>query len=290
MTRFLILLALTGVLNAQISKSEIRSLFNFKPSQITSEEMKVKSKELDKFWDKIKKDTAKSLPALRLELLSNDNPPFFYSDCAKLLLKLTDNDNDRRVAYQAMMKCDVGDAHKRDFLFITQFLALKGLNTVPLAFRIMDYPAFSVFLPEHFFRLGSGDCFLFAVLANHRNYFVPAIIDSFQNGLTNESKKVILFRSLWYSIDCKADSIIQDAILEDTLLAGYYQRLSERISFDPNEFEKDDFYRDYVKQFIDKTFDELDLMRRKRVMGLSDEMIGDLDLMNYYMRQRRNCR
>src|SRR5690606_11004913 len=94
----------------------IDNIYNFKPSLLTDEEKELKIPALDKFWKKVESDSVRYLPELRLELKRNGHNPFFYYDGSGLLLSLTNNRADKKLAIEAIAKCDLEDISQKIYV------------------------------------------------------------------------------------------------------------------------------------------------------------------------------
>ena len=89
--------------------AEILKTYGFQPHTLSQKEIEAKSNDLDQFWNKVKDRKEQYLPLLRAELQAPSNPSFFYYDCSKLLLSLSENIDDRKIALKAIPKVDLLD-------------------------------------------------------------------------------------------------------------------------------------------------------------------------------------
>jgi hypothetical protein len=94
---------------------EILDIYDFQPHLLGDQELSRKSAILDRFWDKAKSDSALYLPALRKELTDFSNPPFFLYDGSMLLLNLSKDAPDRKIALAAIAHCDLRDVQPQEY-------------------------------------------------------------------------------------------------------------------------------------------------------------------------------
>src|SRR5438034_1337686 len=90
-------------------REELLGVYSFTPHTLTKEEINRKSEVLDSFWRKAKSAPKIYLPVLKRELQRRDAPVFFLYDGSMLLLTLSDSAENRRLALQAIAKCDLRD-------------------------------------------------------------------------------------------------------------------------------------------------------------------------------------
>ncbi|MGZ3579771.1 MAG: DUF4124 domain-containing protein, partial [Syntrophales bacterium] len=136
--------------------AEIVKTYRFQPHTLSQKEIEAKSNDLDQFWNKVKDRKEHYLPLLRAELQAPSNPSFFYYDCSKLLLSLSENVGDRKIALKAIPKADLLDVQHDDYLRTVHMLARDELDTSDAALRILDYPQFKAFIPQHALTLGQN--------------------------------------------------------------------------------------------------------------------------------------
>jgi hypothetical protein len=122
-------------------RQAIKSVYGFQPHTLTDAEIAAKSKELDKFWDTVKSDTARYLPLLRRALIEATNPPFFYYDGSELLLSVSNRRHDQQIALMAIPHCDLRDVEHKAYLFTVFRLAREALDTSEAAFKILEDPS-----------------------------------------------------------------------------------------------------------------------------------------------------
>ena len=135
--------------------SKVVELYSFEPHKLTNAEMQAKAGQLDQFWAMAKADPSNTLPLLRRELENPSNSAFFYYDGSKLLLALSTDRSDQALALRSIAKADLQGVQHSDYLKTVHWLASKGFDARDAAFRILAFPDFKAFIPQH--ALGSVD-------------------------------------------------------------------------------------------------------------------------------------
>ena len=101
-------------------------LYSFLPQMLNKEEIARKSEQMDKFWKLVSTNQANLLPMLRKELMREDNPPFFYYDGSKLLLSLSNEIGDKKLAAASIARCDLQGVKPKDYLTLQRNLIYKA--------------------------------------------------------------------------------------------------------------------------------------------------------------------
>jgi hypothetical protein len=191
-------LALAQAVSAPDFHAKVVELYSFEPHKLAAAEMKEKSGELDKFWAMVKADPATTLPLLRAELEKPENSAFFFYDGSKLLLALSMTPSDRALALRAIAKADLRGVQHSDYLQTIHWFASKGFDTREAAFRILAFPDFKAFIPQHSLTLGqdySLICMLFAMDETGLVSDLTARLSSESDPVTQKS----LLLALWYT-------------------------------------------------------------------------------------------
>src|SRR5882672_6454522 len=134
--------------------SKVLALYGFEPHKLKDAEMKVKSDQLDHFWSMAKADPVNILPLLRRELADPSNSAFFFYDGSKLLLSLSKDRADQLLALRSIPKADLMGIQHDDYLRTIKWFANNGFDTREAAFRILAFPDFKAFIPQHALTLG----------------------------------------------------------------------------------------------------------------------------------------
>lgn len=177
--------------------ARVASLYAFHPHAMTKAEVNAKSVELDAFWTAAKADPSHVLPLLREELSRTPSPDFFAYDGAKLLLALSTDRADRELALASLPKADLLDVDNTDYLKTIHRFASEGFDTRAAAFRILAYPGFKAFIPEHSLTLAQNFSLIYMLYAMEGVSFDQDLIDRLATEPDPVSQKSLL-RATWY--------------------------------------------------------------------------------------------
>jgi hypothetical protein len=186
---------------------EIIETYNFQPHLLSNQEINKKSAALDQFWNRAKAEGAIYVPALRQELTDFKNPPFFLYDGSALLLSLSDTSADRKVALAAMARCDLRDVQTKDYFYQVHRMATLHEDTTAAAFRILERPEFSVFIPQHVLTLGQNYALVYMLLPTDQDYWLQPTMDRLRNEADETAQKSLILL-LWYAQTDAADQAI----------------------------------------------------------------------------------
>jgi len=196
------LLAAGLVTAAPISQTEFHSkvlaLYSFEPHKLKEAEMKVKSDQLDQFWSMAKADTVNTLPLLRRELADPSNSAFFYYDGSKLLLSLSKDQADRLLALRSIPKSDLTGIQHDDYLRTIKWFANNGFDTREAAFRILAFPDFKAFIPQHALTLGQNYSLIYMLFPLNESVFSADLAGRLSLERNAQSLKSLLL-ALWYT-------------------------------------------------------------------------------------------
>lgn len=188
--------------------AEILKTYGFQPHTLSQKEIEAKSNDLDQFWNKVKNRKEQYLPLLRAELQAPSNSSFFYYDCSKLLLSLSENIDDRKIALKAIPKVDLLDVQPNDYLRTIHMLARNELDTSDAALRILDYPQFKVIIPEHALTLDQDFSLIYMLIPTKEEYYLQKLIKRLSVEKNIASQKSII-QMLWYTVTKQGDQAIQ---------------------------------------------------------------------------------
>jgi hypothetical protein len=249
----LVLLFLTTVISpssaiAAANEDDFHSLivehYSFSPPKLSNEERELKSKALDSFWSWVSSDRVTLLPKLREELDRTDNSPFFYYDGSKLLLSLSKETKDKQLAVMAIARSDLSEIQAEDYVRTILRLGTEGIDTVNAAFRVLDYPDFTVVVPAHSLKLGQDYSLILMVLQLPDYLFVEKAIRRLQGEKDRTARKSLL-RALWCAATDLGDETIarvaSDASAPDEVrkfASGLLDETTEIISLPASTIEK----------------------------------------------------
>ena len=246
--------------------ARVVSLYSFEPHKLTSEQIEAKSKALDVFWNEVKANPKQYLPLLRAELRDASNSPFFAYDGSKLLLGVSQDQNDRALALEAIPRADLKDLQHTDYLRTVHWLATKNLDTTKAALRILDYPDFKAFIVQHALTLGQDYSLICMLFPMPDSTFVGPLVDRLKTEQNVVSQKSILL-ALWYSMTPEAKAA----------LARFVDDASK-----PKEA------RDYGRRLVARkppasgmpalpSVEQLKMERQKAMRRISDEALIEFD-------------
>jgi hypothetical protein len=152
----LLCLGRSGTTDEAVARQEIRDTYSFRPHELTTQQITEKSKVLDSLWTQAKAQGETYIPVLRSELARPDGQAFFLYDGSMLLLSLSDTAPDRRVALNAIARCDLRDVQHTEYFRQVHRLATLGENTTEAALHILAEPKFTAFIPQHALTLGQN--------------------------------------------------------------------------------------------------------------------------------------
>ena len=179
-------------------RARATSLYNFEPHKLSQQERESKSAELDQFWESIEANPQASLPLLRQLLRDPSQSAFFYYDGSKLLLSLSEASDDLALVARSIPRADLRGIEPADYLRVTHWLASKGQDTKEAAFRILAYPEFTAFIPQHALTLGQDYSLIYMLFPMEESTFVDDLVRRLASEPAAKSQRSILL-ALWYS-------------------------------------------------------------------------------------------
>ena len=249
---------------------EIVDTYNFQPHLLSNQEINKKSAVLDQFWSRAKAQKTVYVPALREELANFKNPPFFLYDGSALLLSLSDTSADRRIALAAMAHCDLRDVQVKDYFYQVHRMATLNEDTTAAAFRILEQPKFSVFIPQHSLTLAQNYVLVYMLLPTDQAYWLQPAMDRLKTEADETAQKSLILL-LWYAQTEAADQAIA-AFEGDTSKAAAVREYGKQIMQ-----ARDKMAAKQRAEASGITEESLRQKRRERMKAVSDEALIDLD-------------
>ena len=191
----------------QAAREEAIALYSFSPHTLSKEARTQKSAALDAFWEKAKAQRKVYIPLLQELLKTTNAPPFFFFDGSRLLLDLSDTAENRRLAAQALARCDLLDVDPTVYLKQVHQLATTGVDTTDAAFHILEDPKFTASIPEHALTLGQDFCLILMLFPTDSAYWLQRAIKRLETEPHPEAQKSLLFL-LWYAQVSESDAAI----------------------------------------------------------------------------------
>jgi hypothetical protein len=188
--------------------NKVNKLYSYEPRTLSAEAQKAKSDELDTFWAYVKENLPQRLPLLRAELRNPANSPFFFYDASKLLLTLSKDPLDQQLALDFLPKADLRGVQHTDYLKTIHWLASLGYNTTSAALRILDYPDFKAFIPQHALTLGQNYSFIYMLFPLEERHYLDPLIQrvAVEQDIVAQNS---LLLALWYSMSAQGTAAIR---------------------------------------------------------------------------------
>lgn len=278
--QIILLTFLTTLSFGQSLSNDIESIYNFKPSKLTDKEQETKMPTLDKFWDKVKSDTTKYLPSLRVELKSNGHNPYFYYDGSGLLLSLTNSKADKELAIEAISKCDLDDISQKIYVKTLNNLANEGLDVTIAAVKILADEKYSFFIPQHAMTFNQGYCLTYMLLPQQNFNYVDTLINMFKT--VNPTSQNSIITTLWFAYTCKGDNFLKLIMIDNTMEKEVREYAKKIMGYTKLSKEQQEYLKAISK-------DELDNLRKDALKRFSDEAIEELDMTTRVQRKDNNC-
>ncbi|MDF2446644.1 MAG: hypothetical protein K0S46_1880 [Moraxellaceae bacterium] len=210
--------------------TRVTTLYSFQPHKLDKEQIIAKSAELDTFWEHAKANAPEVLPLLRDELANPDNPSFFAYDGAKLLLSLSEDKADRELALRALPRVDLKDVNNSDYLVTMHWFARNGFDTREAALRILDFPEFKAFIPQHSLTLGQNYALIYMLFPLQDIPFEQDLITRLETERDARSQMSLLL-ALWYTATPAGHAALKGFSEKaglDAEVAKFARRLLER--------------------------------------------------------------
>ncbi len=200
--------AAAEAISAESFHTRVQSLYSFSPQTLDEVSLPAKSKQLDEFWSYVKSNRVEALPRLRGELSNTENSKFFFYDGAKLLLSLSKDKSDQALALRSLPRVDFRDIQLDDYLRTVHWFARNGFDTREAAFRVLDFPDFEAFIPQHVLTLGQNYAFIYMIFSATPTAYLNDLIERLKTEPDPRSQKSLLL-ALWYTVTPEGVSAIQ---------------------------------------------------------------------------------
>lgn len=138
-----------------------KDCYGFKPTSLTDTQQKVKSVQLDKFWNYAQAHTEESAECLKNMIVKEENDPYFCFDASSLLLQIDKKERYLDIVLKGLQKCNLEDLQLEPFLRVSFFLGMKGKDISSLTEKLISHPNAKVFLTMHVITLSAIDASLF---------------------------------------------------------------------------------------------------------------------------------
>jgi hypothetical protein len=266
-------------ISAATFHSKVVSIYTFEPHSIGSAKFAAKSAELDEFWSFVKANAGEALPLLRSELADSANSRFFFYDGAKLLLSLSESNADRALALRSLPKADLRDVDHADYLTTVHWFAQNGFDTREAALRILAFPDFKAFIPQHALTLGQNYSLVYMLFPMRETSFVSDLIERLKIEMNPQAQKSLLL-ALWYTVTPAGTAAIKAfseraGVTADNV--AYARELLSRNAGRTGSGASPDSLREQRTQLMqrpisDEALAEFDELTRKLLAALGDRI------------------
>jgi hypothetical protein len=267
---FFLFLAADGQQPAPNIHLEIQQIYNFAPHALAKAEFDQKSQVLDQFWTKAKSQPNVYIPGLRTELVDFTNPPFFLFDGSALLLTLSDDPANRKIAAAAVARTDLRDVTPSGYFYLVHKLAAEGEDTTAPAFHILDDPKFQVYVPQHALTLAQNYCLVYMLLPTSQDFWLQPAITRLRAEKDETAQKSLLLL-VWYAQTAESDKAVLD-------ISGDATKPADLRSAADTLAHRKDAVNPKDRVFASAPSESaLRQARRERMAAVSDEALDDLD-------------
>jgi hypothetical protein len=248
--------------------ARVQALYNFSPSKVSAEKRTSKSAEMDTFWNEVKSHKDTELPLLRKELEDPKNPSFFFADGSGLLIALSDSPEDRKLVVVCLARVNFVDFQSRQYLYEVHRLATQAVDVTPAALHILDDPKFGAYLPEHAYRMDQSACLLESLLPLPESIWLPAAMKRIKTEHEETALRSLLLL-LYYAQSDDADDYLRSFATDRNKLEAARDFTITLLKHEHDlGIGKEPSHEAELKARED---------RRKRMFGLSDEAMDDLE-------------
>jgi hypothetical protein len=258
--------------------------FSFSPHNLDKDKMDEKDIELNSFNNLVLSKGDIVLPKLREELKRGDNPSIFYWNGSLLLLSISNDVGDKQLAVSAIARCDLRDIDTFGFLAVVNRLAMEGIDTSMAAFRVLDYPDFKVFLPEHAIGVDMGFSLIFMLCPLPENLFIEKAIQRFEKEKNNEVKMALL-GLLYFTVTPAGDEILDKTAKDEKESLGVRDAANKFIKFKSESTSMPD--SNFDPKIIQNSIQELRNKRRDTLHEVSDEALEEFQKLSTLIRWKQ---
>jgi hypothetical protein len=261
---------------------DILTTYDFEPSKMSFQEQAERAPLLSKLWDRYGKSRDRYRPALLSALRSDGAREQLYCDGGMLLLANSMNAADDALGIASIKRCSLAEIQHTPYLYAIHALALKGIDTTDLQFRILERPKYSAFIVMHSLTLGQDYAFLYPFLVREESAYVPALIERLKIEREPVAQKSLV-RALWYAATGQAITALREFSKSNRADADVKSTLRKRLATvdDIRSRPRNDSKIDAIrKQFgVPASASERELRekRRVRMRSISDEALYDLE-------------
>src|SRR5262249_2570714 len=121
---------------------------------------------------------------------------------------LSENRSDQALALRSIAKADLRGIQPTDYLQTVHWFAGKGFDTREAAFRILAFPGFKAFIPQHVLTLGQDYSLICMLFPMEEALFVPDLATRLAAESNVQTQKSLLL-ALWYAATPAGNAAIE---------------------------------------------------------------------------------
>ena len=127
----------------------IESTYDFRPSQLTPDQLTVKGHQMDDVWQKVRAKPKELLPCLRKALKAPGADAMFRFDCSSLLVGLDPSRASKELQVDCITDAPLVDVDKHRWIETLAGLGFEGLDVSAAADKWLSDPKATYMIPEH---------------------------------------------------------------------------------------------------------------------------------------------
>ena len=135
--------------DCQKLKALIDKTYNFKPSQLTDEQITAKSAEMDVVWNTVGTNPKVYLPCLRPEIDGRTSDTFFRFNASNLIFKHDQSPETKKLVIEMYAQADLADINLRYWLPPIAQLGREGFDVTKAGETWVRFPKPVYYLPQH---------------------------------------------------------------------------------------------------------------------------------------------
>lgn len=278
-----------------------KSVYGFKPSDLSDSLKNLKSEELDVFWKTARNNPTDASKCLQSLIETETKDSYFCFDASSLLLRLDTSTQYLPTVVAGLKKCNLEDLQLNAYLQICFYLGYKGQDIGELTTNLISIPNARIFLSNHFLTLNAIDASIFLFNIMPTTTAESVLISTIQNGnsTAKHNAAVVLNLLATDNGDKFLNSLIEKKQLGDSTVQFIIKdrktfiiktkgstsraKVMEALNDVPYNFEKefygfagnDKLISSACKQLNKEDIEKIRDARRKSTPGLSDEALHE---------------
>jgi len=136
-------------------------IYGYHIAQLNEEQIDAKSKELDAFWKQVQAAGPDGVSCIRGLLAEEKTDHIFQFDAASMLFPADPSPETRNLIRDSIAQADFQESDPADYLTLAMELGQAGVDTRPLAAKLLLYPNATIHISEHSLDLDSDTAALF---------------------------------------------------------------------------------------------------------------------------------